>query len=337
MKKEILLGHGSGGKLSHELISGLFVRYFDNEILGQQTDAALLEMPEGQLAFTTDSFVVDPVFFPGGNIGKLAVAGTVNDLAVTGARPLYLSASFILEEGLGYKDLEEIVASMADEAQKAGIRIVTGDTKVVNRGKCDKVFITTSGVGILPVDRQETGTGNRISSGDMVLVSGTLADHGMCIMAAREGLGFRTTIESDCASLNGMISELFATGADVKFIRDATRGGVGTVLVEIAQSRNVGLELDEKDIPVKEEVRGICELLGFDPMYVANEGKVVIVVAAADTGKVLEALHNHPLGSDAAIIGKVVNDHPGKVWMTTGIGGKRIVDMLAGEQLPRIC
>ncbi|MEZ5082827.1 MAG: hydrogenase expression/formation protein HypE [Bacteroidales bacterium] len=337
MNKNILLGHGSGGQLSHELISKLFVENFSNAILEEQTDAAVLNILSENLAFTTDSFVVDPIFFPGGDIGKLAVAGTVNDVAVSGAKPLYLSTSFILEEGFSFADLETIVKSMADEAKKAGILIVTGDTKVVDRGKCDKVFITTTGIGALPNNRKDIGSGKNIKPGDKIIINGTIADHGMCIMAAREDISFKTNIVSDCASLNHLINETLDVSKNIHFMRDATRGGLATVLCEMARSKNLGIEIYEENVPVNENVRGMCELLGFDPLYVANEGKVMMVVDKDDADKVLKALRNNELGKEAAIIGEVVEEHKGKAWLTTGIGGRRIIDMLAGEQLPRIC
>jgi hydrogenase expression/formation protein HypE len=337
MNKNILLGHGSGGQLSHDLITKLFVKYFSNPILNQQTDAALLRVDAGHLAFTTDSFVVDPIFFPGGDIGKLAVAGTVNDLAVSGAIPLYMSASFILEEGLPFSDLERIVSSMAGEAKKAGVTIVTGDTKVVNRGKADKVFITTTGIGKLFGDRVDIGSGKNIKPGDKVIINGPVADHGMSIMAAREEIRFSADIMSDCASLNHLIKQAMDVSDNIHFMRDATRGGLATVLCEMAGGRDFGIEINEEALPVRENVRGLCELLGFDPLYVANEGKVLMVVSNKDAGKVLEALKMNALGRDADIIGEVVANHAGKAWLTTGIGGRRIIDMLAGEQLPRIC
>ncbi len=337
MDDKILLGYGSGGKLTHELISNLFVKYFSNDILELQTDSAVLDIGTGKVAFTTDSFVVDPVFFPGGNIGKLAIAGTVNDLAVSGATPVYLSASFIIEEGFSLSELETIVRTMADEAGKAGVKIVTGDTKVVNKGKCDKVFINTSGIGLLPEDKVNIGSGKNIETGDKIIINGTIADHGMSIMAAREGLNFSTEIESDCACLNGMIRSALDVSENVRFMRDATRGGLATVLCELAADRDFGVEIYEDKIPVNENVRGICELLGFDPLYVANEGKVVMVVGKDDAEKVLSVLRRNEFGRNAAIIGEVTNEHKGKAWLTTGIGGRRIIDMLAGEQLPRIC
>lgn len=335
--QKILLGHGSGGQLSHELISGLFVRHFSNPILDVQTDAAILNISSDHLAFTTDSFVVDPIFFPGGDIGKLAIAGTVNDLAVAGAIPLYLSASFIIEEGFPFEDLEKIVQSMADEADKAGIRIVTGDTKVVNRGKSDKVFITTTGIGQLSAKNRSIGSGVQVQPGDRILINGAIADHGMCIMAAREEIRFSTDITSDCACLNHLIHNALEVSDNIHFMRDATRGGLATVLCELAEGKNFGIEIREDRLPVKENVRGMCELLGFDPLYVANEGKVLMVVGKDDAERVLQELQKDPLGKDAAIIGEVVAEHSGKAWLTTGIGGRRIIDMLAGEQLPRIC
>ena len=337
MVKTILLGHGSGGRLSHELIKDLFVKYFSNDILDEQTDAAVLKISSDKISFTTDSFVVDPIFFPGGYIGKLAVAGTVNDVAVSGAKPLYLSTSFIIEEGFPFKDLEVIVKSMAEEAKKAGVKIVTGDTKVVNRGKCDKVFINSTGVGELPEKYTHIGSGKNIQAGDKIIVNGTIADHGMCIMAAREEISFSTDIKSDCACLNHLIKDALNVSDNINFMRDATRGGLATVLCELAEDKNFGIEINEDTLPVNENVRGMCELLGFDPMYVANEGKVVMVVANKDAEKVLEALKKNDLGKEAAIIGEVVEEHLGKAWLTTGIGGRRIIDMLAGEQLPRIC
>jgi hydrogenase expression/formation protein HypE len=337
MNDKILLGYGSGGKLTHELITNLFVKYFKNDILESQTDSAVLKIDADQLAFTTDSFVVDPIFFPGGDIGKLGIAGTVNDLAVSGAKPLYLSTSFIIEEGFLFKDLETIVKSMAAEAEKAGVFIVTGDTKVVNRGKCDKVFINTTGIGLLSGNRADIGSGKNIEIGDKIIINGTIADHGMCIMAAREGLNFSAEIESDCACLNGMIEEAMEVSDNIRFMRDATRGGVATVLCELVDGRNFGVEINEQSIPVNENVRGICELLGFDPLYVANEGKVVMVVGKDDAENVLNVLKNNEFGKDAVIIGEVTDEHFGKAWLTTGIGGRRIIDMLAGEQLPRIC
>jgi hydrogenase expression/formation protein HypE len=337
MEKHILLGHGSGGILSHELISSLFVKHFSNPVLLQQGDSALLDVEKGKLAYTTDSYVVDPVFFPGGNIGKLAVCGTVNDLAVSGAVPKYISAGFIIEEGFSMAELEEIVVSMAEEAKRAGVMIVTGDTKVVNRGQCDKIFINTSGIGVLDEKYANISSGKRISAGDKIIINGSVAQHGMAIMAVRNFGSFQTDIQSDCASLNHLIREVLDSGADVKFMRDATRGGLATVVCEIAAKRENGVLLHEENIPVDENVRGMCELLGFDPLYVANEGKVVMIVGAGDEAKVLKVMRAHALGTNAVAIGEITTQYPGRAVMQTGIGGKRIIDMLAGEQLPRIC
>jgi hydrogenase expression/formation protein HypE len=334
---KVLLGHGSGGKLSHDLISSLFMKYFDNRYLDKQTDSAVLELPDGRLSFTTDSFVVDPVFFPGGDIGKLAVCGTVNDLAVSGATPLYLSAGFIIEEGFPFNDLESIVRSMASEAKKAGVVIVTGDTKVVNRGKCDKIFINTAGIGMIKEQNIHIGEGTRISPGDKIILNGPIGDHGMAVLSAREELNIRSNILSDCASLNGLINNILEASDGIHFMRDATRGGLATVLSELAEKKNFGITLEEAKLIVRPQVRAFCELLGFDPLYVANEGKVVIVAHPASAGKVIQIMQGHELGKDAAVIGEITDVYPGKAWINTAIGGKRILDMLAGEQLPRIC
>ncbi|MFP4470963.1 MAG: hydrogenase expression/formation protein HypE [Bacteroidales bacterium] len=335
--QHILLSHGSGGKLSHDLIGELFVKYFHNETLSAQTDSAILRLPGKHLSFTTDSYVVDPIFFQGGNIGKLAVCGTVNDLAVSGAKPLYLSCGFIIEEGFPLDDLERIVASMAGEAHKAGVQIVTGDTKVVNRGKCDKVFINTAGIGVLDEEKRDISFAKNVKAGDRIVINGSIGDHGIAILAARESLSFRSEIRSDCASLNGLIEVMLHTAPVIRFMRDATRGGAATVLSELAAVSGLGVEVDEATLPVKEIVSGTCEVFGFDPLYLANEGKVIAVVPNEDAGRLVEAMQNHPLGSEAAVIGEVVETHPGKVLMQTAIGGHRIIDMLAGEMLPRIC
>lgn len=335
--KQILLDHGSGGLLTHDLITSLFVKYFDNDILRGQGDSAILPRPQGQLAFTTDSYVINPIFFPGGNIGKLAICGTVNDLAVSGATPLYISCGFIIEEGFSFFDLETIVQSMAAEANKAGVKIVTGDTKVVERGACDKLFINTSGIGALDPSNAIISGGTRISVGDKIIINGTLADHGMAIMGKRNELDFHSDIQSDCACLNSLIKLALSTGAGIHFMRDATRGGVATVLCEVAGKHSLGVMLDEASLPLNENTRGICELLGFDPLYVANEGKVIMIVAADQASKVLAELQKDPLGKRSAIIGEIVAIHPGKVVLNTEVGGTRIVDMLTGAQLPRIC
>jgi len=337
MENNILLGHGSGGRLTHNLIKDLFVKHFDNPILRQQTDSALLKINSANLAFTTDSYVVDPIFFPGGNIGKLAVCGTVNDLAVSGAIPKYLSASFIIEEGFSIKELDLIITSMADEAKKAGMLIVTGDTKVVNKGQCDKLFINTSGIGILDEKFRSISTGEKIIAGDKIIINGSIADHGMTIMAARNFGNFKTEIKSDCACLNSLIKKIIDTTHQIKFMRDATRGGIATILCELTENNHIGIEVEESMVPINEKVRGMCELLGFDPFYVANEGKIILIVPAEDADNVVSAMKQNEFGKDAAIIGEVVDVHHGKAILKTGIGGNRIIDMLADEQLPRIC
>ncbi len=339
----LLLDHGSGGKLTHQLIERLFVRHFGNETLAALTDSALVNVPAGMIAFTTDSYVVQPVFFPGGNIGKLAVCGTVNDLAVSGAQPLFLSAGFIIEEGFLFQDLEKIVLTMAEEASQCGVTIVTGDTKVVEQGACDQIFINTAGIGILNEAHRAISTGINIQAGDNILVNGFIADHGMAVLGKRNELDFSTDILSDCAGLQDLIATLLSLPSHssppspIHFMRDATRGGVATVLCEIAEQKKIGIALDESAIPVRESVSGLCELLGFDPLYVANEGKVVLIAGQEDADAVLEAMRNHPLGRESAVIGEIVETHPGTVVLKTQVGGRRIVDMLSGAQLPRIC
>jgi hydrogenase expression/formation protein HypE len=337
MEKNILLEHGSGGKLTLDLLKDLFIKYFNNPVLQQQTDSALLNINSDLIAFTTDSYVVDPLFFPGGNIGKLAVCGTVNDLAVSGANPKYISVSFILEEGFTFEELESVVSSMADEAKRSGVLIVTGDTKVVNRGKCDKLFINTSGIGILDNRHKHISTGENIKPGDKIIINGTIGDHGMAIMAARNFANFKTDIKTDCASLNLLIRDVLNTSCPVKFMRDATRGGIATILCELSEKLNIGIEIDESKVPVKETVRGMCELLGFDPFYVANEGKVIMITSAGDADRIIEVMKQNEFGRNSVVIGEVVDSHNGKTILRTGIGGKRIIEMLSGEQLPRIC
>jgi hydrogenase expression/formation protein HypE len=334
---KILLNHGAGGKITHELISSLFVKYFDNNTLNEQTDSAILNIDSGLLAFTTDSYVVDPIFFPGGNIGKLAVCGTVNDLSVSGAKPVYLSCGFILEEGLLISELETIVKSMAEEAKKANVKIVTGDTKVVDKGKCDKIFINTSGIGLLDENRKNISFGKDIKVGDKIIINGTIGDHGTAILCARNSIEYTNAVLSDCAPLNDMISEALAVSDKIRFMRDATRGGLATVLCELAEKNKFGIELSEDKIPVQESVHGLCEVFGFDPLYMANEGKVVMIAAKEDAEKIVKVLQKNTFGKNAAIIGEVMEENKGMVVVNTGIGGKRIVDMLAGEQLPRIC
>ncbi len=333
--KEIVLAHGSGGKLSHRLISQIIAPQFSNELLAPLHDGAIFSLGEGRVAFSTDSYVVSPIFFPGGNIGSLAVHGTVNDLAMCGARPLYLSVGFILEEGLPMEDFWRIVQSMRAAADEAGVQLVTGDTKVVDRGKADKIFINTAGIGIVPtgVDIQPT----RARVGDQIIISGEIAVHGIAIMSVREGLEFETEIASDTAALNGLVQNILAACHNVHVLRDPTRGGVTSVMTEIAQSAGVGVLLQEAAVPISEEVKGACEILGLDPLYVANEGKLIAVVPPDEADAALAAMHNHPLGKNAAVIGRVVSDHAGFVTMKTRVGGTRVVDMLSGEQLPRIC
>ena len=335
--KKILLNHGSGGKLTHNLISNLFVKYFDNPILKQQTDSALLKIDSALIAFTTDSYVVDPIFFPGGNIGKLAVCGTVNDLSVSGAEPKYISCGFIIEEGLLFTDLEKIVKAMAEEAKKAGVLIVTGDTKVVDKGKCDKLFINTSGIGLLDEKRKDISLGKNIVAGDKIIINGDIAGHGTAILCARNSVEYSSDISSDCAPLNHLIKKALNSSQQIKFMRDATRGGLATVLCELAEKNNFGICIEESMIPVKENVRGLCEVFGFDPLYMANEGKVVMVVGQEDAEKVFAEIQKDENGKNSAIIGEITEENKGMLIMKTSIGGKRIVDMLAGEQLPRIC
>jgi hydrogenase expression/formation protein HypE len=323
--------------MSRQIVQDIFVRHFSNPLLDQLADSSIIGSCPGEMVFTTDSYVVDPVFFPGGDIGKLAVCGTVNDLAVSGARPVYLSAGFIIEEGFPRKDLEQIVQSMAAEAHSAGVQIVTGDTKVVNKGKADKLFINTSGVGYLTPELYDISTGERIKKGDKIVVNGNIGDHGIAVLAAREHLKLSSNIQSDCASLNKLISRILNYSDGVKFMRDLTRGGLATVLCEICEEKDFGVNLQENTIPVREEVRGVCEMLGMDPIHIANEGKFIAVVDPKETDKIMTLMQSEKYGQDAAVIGEVVDDHPGKVVMNTEIGGTRIVDMLTGEQLPRIC
>jgi hydrogenase expression/formation protein HypE len=335
-ERNVLLGHGSGGGMMHELINDMFIKHFGNDILNEQTDSAILSVGSSEISFTTDSFVIDPLFFPGGNIGKLAVCGTVNDIAVSGAEPLYLSISFIIEEGFPFSDLEVIAESIASEARKAGVLIVTGDTKVVNKGKCDKLFINTSGIGHLKMENKNTGKALNLKEGDIIIINGYIGDHGMAVMNARESFNFKTPVESDCASLNHLIKKVLDK-YPVKFMRDPTRGGVATVMNELASKTKLGIELSESDLPVSNGVKAMCEILGFDPLHIANEGKVLIVAAEKEGLKIIDLLKNDILGKKSAIIGRVVNEHPGKVVLRNETGGRRIVDSLTGDQLPRIC
>jgi len=364
MSGRVLLAHGSGGRLSHELVERLFVEHFRNPVLSRLDDAAVLEaaslrrpflstpnvdisMSDLKLAFTTDSYVVSPLFFPGGDIGKLAVCGTVNDLAMSGATPLYLSAGFILEEGLELDELERVVVSMAATAKAASVLIVTGDTKVVDHGKADRVFINTAGVGVMP-STMHLGA-DLVRPGDVVIVSGTIGDHGMTIVSQREGLRFDSPLVSDCAPLHGLVAAMQAAArrhpgsrqdeqaAALRCLRDPTRGGLGTTLCEVAEKAEVGIRIDEGTIPVRSEVRAACELLGLDPLYVANEGKLVAFVAPEAAEAILAAMRDHEYGKNAVVIGRVTEEHARRVVLHTSLGARRIVDMLVGEQLPRIC
>lgn len=337
--ERIVLGHGSGGRLSAELLRDIFLPLFSNPILNRLEDQACLEIGGVRVAFTTDSFVVNPLFFPGGDIGSLAVHGTINDLAMGGAKPLCLSAGFILEEGLDMEVLRRATASMAAAAAAAGVAIVTGDTKVVEKGKGDGLFINTTGIGIVPEGVNLSAGAAR--PGDRVILSGTIGDHGIAIMANREGLAFETEIVSDSAPLHHLVETMLAVSKDIRALRDPTRGGVASALNEIAAQSGVKIQLDEESIPVRDEVRGACELLGLDPLYVANEGKLLAIVAPEAADAILASMRRHPLGRDAAVIGAVAGavgeKHRGFVTMRTAFGSTRIVDMLAGDQLPRIC
>ncbi|HCR13412.1 MAG TPA: hydrogenase expression/formation protein HypE [Solidesulfovibrio sp.] len=331
---KVLLDYGSGGRASHRFVNDLFFRHLGNEILARMDDAAVLSLG-GQVAMSTDSFVVDPIFFPGGDIGSLAVHGTVNDVAMMGARPLYLTCGFILEEGLPMADLERVVASMGEAARKAGVRIVAGDTKVVPRGAADKIFINTTGLGEIMADPAPAG--HRAAVGDVVLVSGSMGDHGLAILSTRQGLSFESPVVSDSAALGGLVARLLAAVPDVHVLRDPTRGGLATTINEIAGQSGVGIELIEEAIPVDPAVAGGCAVLGLDPLYLANEGKCICIVPEASGDAALAALRADPLGAGAAVVGTVVADHPGKVALVTPLGGKRLLGMLEGEQLPRIC
>jgi len=336
----INLAHGSGGKAMRDLIEDVFLQAFDNPVLAALEDQAVFSLAElaqhgNRLAFTTDTFVVDPLFFPGGDIGTLAVAGTVNDLAMSGARPLFLSCAMVLEEGLSVEVLRRVVASMKHTAQLAGVTIVTGDTKVVEHGAADKLFINTAGIGIVPCGAAISAQNARV--GDAVIVNGHLGDHGTAILIARNQLGVDCAVASDCQPLGSLVAAMLAACPDIHCLRDATRGGVATVLNEFAESSNVAIRIHEAALPIREEVKGACEILGLDPLYLANEGKLVAMVPRADAERVLAAMRAHPAGCDAAIIGEVTQEPAGVVVLHTSFGGQRIVDMLVGEQLPRIC
>jgi hydrogenase expression/formation protein HypE len=329
-----VLGHGSGGRLTSQLVRELFLPAFDNPALRKLDDQAVLDVAPGRIAMTTDSYVVTPLFFPGGDIGRLAVNGTVNDLAMSGARPLYLTAAFIIEEGLALEDLERVVRSMAQAAADAGVAIVTGDTKVVNRGCADKLFITTAGVGLVPNEVSISASNAR--PGDVVILSGPIGDHGITIWSTREGMDFTGSLQSDTAPLHALVEAMIAAG-DVHVLRDPTRGGLGTSLCEIAASFSAGVELEANAVPVREEVKAACEILGMDPLFVANEGRLVAMVAESSAEAVLRAMRRIPEGRDACRIGRIVAEHAGMVLVKTEVGGSRILDVPFAEQLPRIC
>ena len=334
MEDKILLAHGSGGKLSHDLVEKNFVPLFKNPLLDKLDDAAVFEL-SGQLAFTTDSYVVSPIFFPGGDIGRLAVCGTVNDLAMSGATPLYLSISLVIEEGFSLADLKKVMTSAGRAAEEAAVKIITGDTKVVNRGNADKLFVNTTGIGLVPSGVDISGS--KASPGDKVILSGAIGDHGIAVMSQREGMRFSVPIKSDCAPLHKLVAEILEASNHIHCLRDPTRGGLASTLNELAEQSRVGIRIEEDSIPVRDEVRAACELLGFDPLYVANEGKLVAVVPETDAEKVLAKMRQNQYGARSVIIGEVIAEHPGRVVMATRFGASRIIDMLVGELLPRIC
>ncbi|HEY83231.1 MAG TPA: hydrogenase expression/formation protein HypE [Dehalococcoidia bacterium] len=334
MTDKILLAHGSGGKLAREIIQNSFLPALSNSILNKLDDAAVIE-PGGRLAFTTDSYVVQPIFFPGGDIGKLAVCGTVNDLAMVGATPQYLSLSFIIEEGLPINELERVVNSVKETAQAAGVEIVAGDTKVVNRGGADKLFLNTAGLGTIPPGANISGHNAR--PGDVVILSGTIGDHGIAVLSQREGLDFATKLQSDCAPLNKLVAEMLEVSLDIHCLRDPTRGGLASTLNEVAEQSGVSIRIEEEKIPVREEVLSACEMLGLDPLYIANEGKLMATVDPKDAEAVLAQMQKNEYGRNAAIIGEIKEGNPGRVVMRTRLGTSRIIDMLVGEPLPRIC
>jgi hydrogenase expression/formation protein HypE len=334
VSNRILLAHGSGGKLAHELIEKGFLPQLSNPLLNKLDDSAVFDL-SGRLAFTTDSYVVNPIFFPGGDIGRLAVCGTVNDLSMTGAVPLYLSLALIIEEGLPHEDLMRVIRSVQQAAAETGVQIVTGDTKVVNRGSADRLFINTAGVGIVP--RGLEISGSKAQPGDRVIISGTLGDHGIAVLSQREGLSFSTELKSDCAPLNRLVAEMVEVSSRIHCLRDPTRGGLATTLNELAAQSKVGIRIEEERLPVREEVSAACEMLGLDPLYVANEGKLIAIVAPEDAEAMLDRMHRNLYGREAAIIGEVRQQNPGRVVMKTRLGASRIVDMLVGDPLPRIC
>jgi len=334
MDENVLLAHGSGSKLSHDLIENLLLPPLNNPLLAKLDDSAVFDLG-GRLAFTTDSYVVSPIFFPGGDIGKLAICGTVNDLAMSGATPLYLSLSLIIEEGLALGELKKVVDSMKAAVEEARVEIIAGDTKVVNRGSADRLFINTSGIGIIPQGVDISGANARVA--DKVILSGAIGDHGIAVMSQREGLKFSVPVQSDCAPLNGLVSEMLEASLQIHCLRDPTRGGLATTLNEFAKQSKVGIRIEEEKIPVHDGVRAACEILGFDPLYIANEGKLVAIVASDDADKVLDRMKRNSYGADACVIGEVTDERRGRVIMKTRLGASRIVDMLSGELLPRIC
>lgn len=332
----ITLSHGSGGKATNKLIDDLFYRYFNNEFLNQKNDSSVLPTINGKIAMSTDSFVINPIFFNGGDIGKLSVCGTINDICMSGAKPLYISVGFIIEEGLPVEDLEKIVKSISETAIKAGVKIVTGDTKVVEKGSCDKIYINTTGIGVIEDENYYLG-GDKVKEGDKIIISGTLGDHGMCIMNSRENLGFESNLKSDCCLLNTLIKDILSVSKNVRVLRDPTRGGLATTLNEIIKHSGISMEIIEDNIPVKEEVAAMCDILGIDPLFVANEGKLVVIVDDKDSDNVLKIMKQNPIGVDSIIIGQAVKDNRNKLYLKTNIGGKRIINMPEGEILVRIC
>lgn len=332
----ITLSHGSGGKATNKLIDNLFYKYFNNEFLLQKNDSSVLPVINGEIAMSTDSFVINPIFFEGGDIGKLAVCGTINDICMSGAKPLYISVGFIIEEGLLISELEKVVQSIAKTANEAGVEIVTGDTKVVEKGSCDKIYINTTGIGIIEENRAYLG-GDKVKNGDKIIISGTLGDHGMCIMNKRENLGFESSIKSDCCLLNKLIEDILSASNNVKVLRDPTRGGLATTLNEIIEHSNISMEISEEFIPVKPEVDAMCEILGLDPLFIANEGKVVVIVDKNDADNVLNIMRQNPVGKNSVLLGEAINDGKNKLYLKTKIGGRRIINMPEGEILVRIC
>jgi hydrogenase expression/formation protein HypE len=331
----ITLNHGSGGKKAHDLIDDVFVKKFGMQL--PLTDSAVLRKKNFTLAFTTDSYVVDPLFFPGGDIGKLAVCGTINDLSVSGAVPEYISASFIIEEGFPVSDLRSIAGSMADEASLAGVKIVTGDTKVVGKGKCDKLFITTSGVGLIRPEMVHISSAQKVKPGDRLIINGPLGNHAIAVLGARNNLSFTSGVLSDCCSLNQTINKILYHPGDIHFMRDLTRGGLSAVLFELVQMTDLGLAIDEKSVPIDDPVKGLCEVMGFDPLHLANEGKILIVAENSECDNIIGLLHSDPNGQNASVIGEVTGSGTRSIILSTSGGGKRVLDIPSGIQLPRIC